>query len=236
MKFSVGKDNVMLIKAKINADPNMKNVDPALQGYNFFYYITGQPASGKSNLIYNLLTQKNCYKKKFDKIYLFCPSTTLAYPIDEDCIFDDFDEEKLDVCLHDSENIGLDVLFIFDDVIASLKKRNSQAIRKLLFNRRHVFHDEENEDLGSCSIIITSQVFCELPLAFRKMANGIIIFKPNMREYNTLCDEILKFLIEKDDLRDLYEFVYKEPYSFLYVKNLNQLYKKFGKIKYISSI
>ena len=59
MEIKIIKNKEIKInEVKMNCDAKIKNLEPPLQSYGFFYSIIGPPASGKTNLLLNMITTK----------------------------------------------------------------------------------------------------------------------------------------------------------------------------------
>ena len=154
---------------------------PLPQQLNFFLLISGKPASGKTSLILNLITKKNkCYNRKFDRIYVFSPSliTMNGDPfgdLPDDQLFADLKLPDLENVLEDIRDSGEKILFIMDDVVNDMKNAGVLTmLNKMLMNRRHLAGAG-----GSCSFIITTQVYNKIPITIRKsivLINNIILF------------------------------------------------------------
>ena len=158
---------------------------PLPQQLNFFLLISGKPASGKTSLILNLITKKNkCYNRKFDRIYVFSPSliTMNGDPfgdLPDDQLFADLKLPDLENVLEDIRDSGEKILFIMDDVVNDMKNAGVLTmLNKMLMNRRHLAGAG-----GSCSFIITTQVYNKIPITIRKTATQIILYSTkNKRE------------------------------------------------------
>ena len=212
-----------------------------LESHNFFMYIVGRPASGKTHLLYSLLHQKEprFYRCLFDKVYMFSSSSESlsGWSIHDDRLYDKLDFEKLDEILsneYDSKENN-NVLIVFDDVIKDLQGNKSREISKLLskmiLNRRHITYNKSNtKKRGSLSVIITSQKYNMLPLEYRTMATTTVLFKTdNQNEKNAIYEELFQSRFTKKQYNEIDNFVYDKPHQFLLI-NDNGLYKNFDKI------
>ena len=70
-------EKIVLSKFKFNCDEVDKSIpDPLPQNLNHFLLIVGKPGSSKTTLLLNLICKRGkMYNKKFDRIYLFSPSS-----------------------------------------------------------------------------------------------------------------------------------------------------------------
>ena len=150
--------------------------EPLPNNFGFAMLLVGQPNSGKTTLLLNMLKKtksKNTYYKKFDKCFIFSNSLhtitkDIMIPKDQQYNgIDELEEVIESIKLDDNKN-----LIILDDVISDIK--NVDYIEKLFFNRRHYG--------GSISIILTSQVFNKISPKIRKCATSIFIFSTSNKQ------------------------------------------------------
>lgn len=187
-------------------------------GKSFFIGIFGAPGSGKTNMMLSLLKDRKGFYKRFGEIYFFSPSVhTISdgLPIPDENIFDEYDPELIFEIINDlndpeNDSYGTDVLFIFDDIVADLKK-NDKTFMKMAFNRRHAIKSG-----GSLNIMLVSQKYNKIPLAIRTGFSGLILFRPNTkREWNIIYDEVID--VDKDIAQAISKITYKKKHSFLFV-------------------
>ena len=191
---------------------------PLPQQLNFFMLISGKPASGKTSLVLNLITKKNkCYNQKYDRIFVYSPSliTMKDQPfgdLPDEQQYTDLREDNLEFALDLIKDSGEKVLFILDDVVNDMKKNGVLTLlNKMLMNRRHLAGAG-----GSCSFIITTQVYNKIPISIRKTATHIILYQTkNKREIETLYDELI--LIPKDDFYEILKYCFNAKYNFIYI-------------------
>lgn len=118
--------------------------------------ICGKPGSGKTLLIKELMNNPMLFKKKFDYVFVISPS---AREFRDLYLFPSNYSEALDwtwveskikqLCEIETEYIN--VLFIMDDCIGSLKRdMYDEKMLNFLFNRRHKLNK------GVISIIVTA--------------------------------------------------------------------------------
>lgn len=193
---------------------------------NFFMLISGKPQSGKTSLILNLICKNNkVYNKKFDRIYVFSPSLiTLKDDPFEDLPdnqkFSELTPQDLEQVLKDIENSGEKILFIMDDVVNDMKKNGVLAIlNKMLMNRRHLAGSG-----GSCSFIITTQIYNKVPITLRKTATQVILYSTkNKKEIDTIFDELI--LIPKEDYYEILKYCFDKKHNFIYI-DINKSHDK----------
>lgn len=218
-------DSIHLKGIQAKNDAEIRGLEKPLQHYNFFYNIIGQPNSGKTSLWVNLITTKNkYYYKKFDKIYIFSSSLhTITKRIDlpKDRFFNGLDWNEFESLLNQMKQTEDRILFIFDDVIASIKK-NVRPFLNLVYNRRHIG--------GGCSIILISQVLNKIPLEIRKVASGVFFFNNrNRRELDSLHEDYISY--SKEDFDKILKVCFDTKHSFLFIDTTtDSLYHNFNKL------
>lgn len=234
IKIIKNKD-LEVTKIKMKCDPKLPNgIKEPLQDAGFMYILSAPPASGKSNLLINLISNKCMYRNKFDKIYWFSPSAhTVDIPIPQEQIIQGYDSKIINDIIDDindeeNELESKHVLFIFDDCVSKLKK-NDTTLSELGFNRRHKIKD------GSLSLIFTTQMLNSIPTTIRRNATGLFIFRTNS---DTERDIILKEFMNlpRETALQILKLVFRKPHAFLYINNNiqdhnNKYYSNFDKIE-----
>jgi len=192
------------------AEDDLKVPDP-LQKNCFFYMIVGVPGSGKSNLVYSLISRKNfAYYRQFEYVVIFSASLhtldkKLGLPQEQ--LIGGFDEAKLQKQLDIVKKQEHRALFIFDDVIASIK-RGMPHFQKLIWNRRH-------QGKG-ISIMLVSQRLNAIPLEIRSASTGVFFFaSKNNTELEILRKEF--FGMKDPEFREILRNVFREKFDFLYL-------------------
>jgi len=226
----------MKYKSDIQLNPSLENFECFchLNNYNFTLLV-GRPRSGKSTFAINLLKNKNIYKKVFHDIIVIIPKTSLENfkdnPfkdfVENEELFYELNEENMNFIfdkIHDNAEIKLNkrskvvdenykkdtfpfsTLLFMDDVTASLKNKEIQKqLKGLIYNRRHLH----------LTIVITAQVFTNVPKDIRKMVNNLILFKPSSSEFEVIVKEYLEN--KKKIANELFDFVYDEPHNYLFL-------------------
>ena len=200
-------------------DMPYKVPDPLLKK-SFMIYICGQPGSGKSNSWLQLLmskpTKKNprmskYYYKYFDKIYLISGSiATLPMKklgLKDDRIFTEYSDNVMHNIIEDErEDENNNTVIILNDIIRSIKNKNSEELTKAILNRRHCTQNSDEEGQAGLSSILTSQVYNYLFLGLMKNASHVILFRTeNQKEKNCIKQELMGDLNDKqaNDIMDL---------------------------------
>jgi energy-coupling factor transporter ATP-binding protein EcfA2 len=229
--------NYELKQIAFNVDGELSpKVELPFPNKSFFLVIAGRAGSGKTSLLINMLTNKNIYRKVFDKIVLVQPKTSRSSLVND--IFEKLPEdqvfEKIDYSVVDkikeirsefdkkSSSRKRNQLLILDDVTSQLKEDPSILI-ELSTNRRHL----------RLSIILLVQFTMSIPKSCRLQVSDIVLFKPN----NGLEEDIIRSEfanLRSDEFKKLFRFVYRNPYDFLFInKNTETYYKNLQKIKNI---
>tara|TARA_R110000822_G_scaffold15855_2_gene54325 strand:+ start:120 stop:881 length:762 start_codon:yes stop_codon:yes gene_type:complete len=221
------ENKIVLSKFNFSCDAIDDSIPkPLPQMLNFFLLICGRPGSGKTSLILNLIAKRGkLYNKKFDRIFVFSPSlmTMASNPFEElpeEQTFTSLDYGELETTLDLIKDTGEKILFIMDDVVNDMKKMEIQTtISKMLMNRRHLAGAG-----GSCSFIITSQVYNKIPAPIRKTASHIIIYHTkNKKELDTIYDELI--IIPIKDFYEILKYCFDKKHNFVYI-DVNKSYDK----------
>jgi hypothetical protein len=218
---------IVLSKIDFTCDEEDESIPkPLPRQLNFFMLISGKPASGKTSLILNLIAKKNkCYNSRFDRIYVYSPSliTLKDDPFGElpdNQLHSEITKENLEQALSEIANTGEKILFIMDDTVNDMKKVGVlQILNKMLMNRRHLAGAG-----GSCSFIITTQIYNKVPITLRKTATQVILYSTkNKKEIDTIFDELI--LIPKDDYYQILKYCFDKKHNFIYI-DINKSHDK----------
>ena len=204
---------------------------------SFFYLICGSPGSGKSTLMFSLLTTKGkdkIYYKVFKNILYVCPKNSRASvkdnPMDEldaDSQFDNLSMGVQDKIIDnkkmydENKEKHYNQLLIIDDCSAFLKDNdNIKMLNELSMNRRHL----------NLSIICLVQYLRLVPFSVRCQISCAIIFKPaNNEDLDIIRKEFIN--MNKKDFSLLADYVFKEKHDHMFInKENNSLYKNLQKI------
>ena len=224
-------DRLEISKFQFTCDSIDKSIPEPLPQKGHFFLIVGQPRSGKTNLILNLLCKKNrFYNCKYDRVFLFSPSTsTFASDyfrgLPDDQKYTSLDQlEKVIARVRGTKE---SILILIDDLVASIKK-NDESMMRLIFNRRHLTGGP------GASVILTTQVYNKLPLELRKNASHVVLFKTtNKKEIKSMSEELAN--VPSDTFENILRHCFAEPYSFLYMDvnapASDQFYRKWNKLR-----
>lgn len=237
MSFDLEQPNYNLKPVKFNCDDVLHSkIKEPFPNTCFFWCIVGKSGSGKTSLLINALTNKDIYKKVFDKIILVQPKISrgsLKNDVFED-LPDDQVFEKLDYNIVDKVNEirksfdeldkkkkkNRNQLLILDDITASLRA-NEDLLVELFTNRRHF----------KLSIILLVQFVMSIPRDIRLQIKYITIFKPaNEIENDTIKNEFIN--LPNKEFKKLCRFVWRDAHDFLTIdKDNNKYYKNLSLIK-----
>jgi hypothetical protein len=207
---------------------------PFINESSFFMIVVGKPKSGKTTFVFNMLINKEIYKKVFKNILYVCPENSRnsvdsnpLSDLDPNHLFDFLSKEVKEQIEYNKDKYKetpekhYQQLLLIDDCTAFLKdKHNVLMLNDLVMNRRH----------NALSIILLTQYVTSIPPAVRSQYNAIVIFKPIKKDYDRINNEIM--FMKKDEFIDFIDFVFKERHDNLFVNvdNENDYYKNLQKI------
>jgi hypothetical protein len=201
----------------------------------FYMCIYASPKSGKSNLIVNMLKNKNFkYQKRFDTVYYISPTLdidkTLKSVVEDEEIIKIHEPEDINeieniisLLLEQQKSLNQDgeehkALFILDDMLGKI--HDSTVLTQICSKYRHY----------NCSFIVVSQAFKSISPIIRQCASNWVLFHTeNTKEFMKVCDEFLGI----PNFKSLYNDNTAEKYSFLYIDvNKQAVYKNFKTLLY----
>ena len=191
---------------------------PLPQNYNFFMIVCGQPGSGKTCWMMNMINKKSKHTlyKKFDRVLLFSNSLhTIGEKIKlpPDRMFDGISELEEEVEGLKCENHR--ALIILDDVISDIK--SNDFFMKLLYNRRHIG--------GGVSIIIMTQVWNKLSLGLRKVATQLVFFNTsNKKEFQSIYDDFIN--IKRETFDEIIKYIFDDKHHFMFLDCIDKIFYK----------
>ena len=214
-------------KSKTVCKNNQWGVIPSYLSRTLF---VGSSGSGKSNLIYSLLSEKKFLKNYYDEIYVWSPNHSVddsikVLGLPDSHLYEDFDEGFVDELyeealeakkIHDGFKCKHPrVLFAFDDLVDDPKFTKSQVLKKLFFKGRH----------PGITVWIGSQYLKSISKPLRANAQHIILFKPTKNDIEIINEELNDTDLDKKRFSQLVRFATKNKYDFLNI-NRNQMLDK----------
>lgn len=236
--------SLKILPVKKEIDPELEWVNPILPSVSkcFFLNIVAPPRSGKTNLICNLLANKDFYygapgdnPSAWDEIYYFSPSSRfdktcskILSSMDNVIRIDDLDElENSAVILQEIMNGQKDwdeqkegrprprILAVFDDCLGILHRT---GVANLSAKYRHY----------GMSVVVISQSYRKIPLTCRNCMTALIFFNlVNGKETEKVYDEV------GSGVPDFYQHikVLDRKYQFIYFNVENQeMYHNFERL------
>ena len=184
--------------------------------------LVGRSGSGKSVLLFNLLTRPEFFHKYkyWDKIFIISPTAECddvqkALEIPTSCIFTDMEEAA--IALDKIEKFQAEEIkkkgshgaqkfcIIFDDVVGHTKLMNHPVFISAFIKCRHY----------NFSVFLCSQHFRKVPKICRLQAAYLCFFAISNNEAEMLCEEFSPPKMKKDDFFRMVNDTLREPYSFL---------------------
>lgn len=192
---------------------------------HFVTLIIGRPGSGKSHLLFELITNPDLYRKRFNAVFFITPGKIGDLPLtpqnstttfSTDWIFKRIDE--INVRTRESIKAGrppqhtINVLFVLDDVVGYLQKqRFAAAFQALFYNRRHLLVQ------GTVSFFVTSQYYKAIPRMVRANATTAIIFDVIPEDMEILRKEVI-YCKDARLIMRVAEKIFSMKHHFLYVR------------------
>jgi len=229
---------ILIHKVKDNAE-NYYTKKKQLFNIPFKIAVVGaSQRSGKTNWIINALGKDNMYKNDFkaENIYIFSPSLNSnkwqrfieAKGIPEENLFDDLDEEIINVLYDDIKNEYNEAvndkekpenkIIVFDDLGfgGTMRQKKFNTVDKIVQNGRHY-------NLSSAFLI---QGYKQLSPDVRANLSGLIIFNLSTRELDSIIYEH-NYLENSKQFLKLFRKTTRKPHSYFvinYSNNRDSLY------------
>ena len=219
------------VKMATDSTKGMGKVRPPLHNTGcFFYLLIAPPGAGKTTTLYNLLTQKHMFGKKFEHVHYFSPSlATVEIPLPRDRLHDELNVKELDALMKNVPK-GERILFVFDDMVSQFPTgQKLMPFVRMIYNRRHITGKG-----GGCAIMMVSQKLTGIPRMLRCAADGIFYWRTaNQKEIKTFYDEYVS--MDYDEFLKLLDFAWSEQHSFLFARldkrEEERWFRNFTKIK-----
>jgi hypothetical protein len=193
--------------------------------FPFSMMISGSSGSGKTNLMTNIMTNKNLYGGYFQQIIVFSPTagstddtykkiglpaSSFVREMSPQIIQNIIDNRRREIEKYGIAEIAKNkrVCIILDDMIANRSFLESPEALMMFSLLRHFL----------CSIIVMMQSYNKLPRALRINANAIMVFPSLQSEVDVLKDEITPAGISKKDFENVITHATSgDGYDFLYI-------------------
>jgi len=196
--------------------------------------ILGPSGSGKGVFLCDLIVR--LYRGAFERVFVWSPSIDLDHQWDavkkysaevlgvdqakEKTFFNTWDEDDINKVIQDHTQVTLaakkrgmrklySILIVIDDFadMRSVIHSSHNACAQLFIRGRH----------AGISTLVSSQKLTLLDPVLRTQATFLCVFRlRNGREYQSLIEE-LSALLPPDTLREMYQMVTEEKFSFWYI-------------------
>lgn len=188
------------------------------------YLVIGRSGSGKSTVLYNLLSSPALLGGYFNFIFVFSDvkvdDILSKLNLPEENYVQDFDDDTISGILNSLEQKideqGLErcadqykVAFIFDDILNRQRFLRGDAMRKLASTNRHFL----------VSWFILSQYYKAIPPVIRTNASAIIYFPASLAENERLADEQCLPGMSKRQFIELVDYATSGKHDFMFINN-----------------
>ena len=242
MKIKETKNDLEIKVPKMKCEQEFQPPAPyPLANKPHVYMFVGAKGSGKTSSIINMLTNKTkkdrIYYKNQHTVMLNIPENSFhsidnKLIKDHDKVYHDFDIDFLEQVEEIASDNAYDdefTLAVIDDSGVKLKdKFLGKQLTSLVHRHRHLL----------LSIHLLVQSMMDVPLSIRKNVDGIFFFKPiNSKQSTAFIEEYLGDL-SKDEVQELFNYVFDKKGNFLFVKTSTlpfQYFKNFNRIEFDSS-
>jgi len=205
--------------------PNKKKrfqCDPLLPQPPFLLLMAAPRYSGKTNLLINMLIEKEMYCNKFDEIFIWSKSyhndpkwkhIRFEEEYEKNHVFEEYNEMQAQHLFESiqkrSQKSHVETLFIFDDMIGE----NVMNAQKVLMLDR-IAATGRHFDI---SAVLIFQKFKKFSPIVRENATNVVIFE---QKNSTAIDQIMdeyKGDMSKQDFMRIYQTACGEPFQFLHI-------------------
>jgi hypothetical protein len=194
--------------------------------------LVGVTKSGKSCLLYNLLSRPEFFGNAFDKIFVISPSgddTLEDLDIEEECKFTDLKKgieaikainkhQKIQIAKHGNHKAHQFAL-VLDDCIGDSKfMKSPEVIQSFIANRHY-----------NNTVFLCSQHLRSVPKVCRLQSSYVCIFQCSRRECQTLFEEFCPPGMNSKQFEKLLDDIWSEPYQFLTIHRLADINERYRK-------
>lgn len=213
--------NSLCINEVKGTEHSKPTVNSLLPQPPFLMGVVAPRRSGKTNMVVDLLLDKNKFRGVFDDAYIWSQTFKLdakwkRIKIDEEHVFTTWNEAECREIMDEveeevEENPKHHTLFIFDDMIDAkiMNTHRLGAIESCAVRGRH----------SNISVIIISQQYMSLSTPIRNNITNLIVFRiRNSDELRKITRENQEGL-SIDEFFKIYDFATNDPFNFLHVNN-----------------
>ena len=188
-----------------DANKKFKQIYPYMPSDIFRMLICGSSGSGKTNLLYHMLTKPLLW---YDEIYLY------ARNLEQDKY-----KKLIQKMRKLSHEIGYEILNVSNDEITPVTEMDYVDNQKLVIFDDYVCDKNQKQIIDyfiqgrhkNCSVLYLNQSFYKTPKDIRLNCSHYCLYEsPSSREANRISSELG---VDKE----VYKAATREPYSFLYV-------------------
>ena len=207
---------------------------------NQFIICCGAMGTGKSSWMNSAMTSlkpdgkifAGCYTRVIYSTPLECFQSEECHPMKghvKSRLFHSFDEKFLSSVIEIAEDNkkeeGSNTLLCVDDYSEEYKNVNTiRLLRRLVWKHRHL----------KLTILLSCLSLKSIPKSLRALCDTYIIFKPkSVIECDGYVEEV--FAMNKKEFQNLLDFVFDEPYNFLfYNARSHKFHKKFNLLEFMA--
>lgn len=201
---------------------NITHIDKHLPQHPFLLTVVAQRASGKTNMVVDLLIDPKKMCGVFDLVFIWSTSfhhdskwKNILIPCPEFMVFEHYDIDMIRQLFETLQVIAktkvMNVLFVFDDMIDQnvMSAYKMGTLESIAVRGRHY----------NISAIIISQLYKKLSLPMRVNSTNLVFFRiRNRNEMEKVMEENQESLT-KEQFENMYNYVTSEPYAFLHINN-----------------
>lgn len=198
------------------------NINKMLPQPPFLMSVVAQRASGKTNMVIDLLTGDDKLCGYFDLVFIWSTSykhdskwKNIKVPCEDFMVFEKFDPGEIQDLFETLQTIAktkvFNVLFVFDDMIDQnvMHPQKMETLESIAVRGRHY----------NISVIMISQLYKKLSNPMRVNSTNLIFFRiRNRNELLKVVEENQESLTKKEFI-SMYNFATKDPFTFLHVNN-----------------